>query len=343
MAAKMVRPASVRLAERLSVGPLALGLGLAAALLAGLMLLLAASGDLARIVSGEGTIELGQDFRVGIVLAVMLAFLPAVELFAIRRAQRALDELAPVLELAAEELDAHRLALARVSRARNLRAGVIGATVVMGVFLPEAIVEPVFDPRLMGALHIAHRVMAAVLGFQAGASVRLAVRNSRRLGRWAAESGQLDLLDPTAWAPLARVGLGNAFVSMGVISLLLLLVPDRDAGVGLAGGLALLIAASLVMGGMGLVLPLLPVRARIRAVKQAELARCNRRIAELRRASAAAGELADAIAYRGLVDGVSEWPIDVPQLGRFALVFGLPLASWIAAALVERLIDTAFG
>ena len=55
------------------------------------------------------------------------------------------------------------------------------------------------------------------------------------------------------------------------------------------------------------------------------------------------GKLADVIAYRALIDDVSEWPIDLPQLGRFTLLFGLPLASWIAAAFVERLIDLAIG
>ncbi len=340
----ILRPAGVSLGERLSVGPLRLWLVLAVMLVGAFLLVAGLSGNLVRVASGEAPPEMAQDFRVGIVLALMLAFLPAGELFSTRRAQQSLALLAPLLPLGADELEAHRLQLERTGRRGTLLAAAAGVTFVMvGGFLPEAIAERSLGLDQLGAMPAAHRLMGIALGMAAGSSIRLAVRNSRLLGRWAAERGHLDLLEPTAFSPLARLGLTNAYVSAGVVSLTLLLLPDREAGVGLGAMLAFMIAVSVVMGAIGLVLPMLPLRERIRAERQAELTRCNRRVAELRRGPASAGELADAIAYRGLVEDVSEWPIDLPQLGRFGLVFGLPVASWVAAAFVERLIDAAMG
>jgi hypothetical protein len=53
--------------------------------------------------------------------------------------------------------------------------------------------------------------------------------------------------------------------------------------------------------------------------------------------------LADLIAYRGLIDAVHEWPYDTSTLRRFALYMFIPLLSWAAAAIVERVINQWLG
>ena len=72
---KTIRPSGVRLAERFSLGPLALGSSLAALLLVVLLGMLALTGTLSRLVSGDVPEWLGQDFRVGVVLCLILALL----------------------------------------------------------------------------------------------------------------------------------------------------------------------------------------------------------------------------------------------------------------------------
>ena len=53
--------------------------------------------------------------------------------------------------------------------------------------------------------------------------------------------------------------------------------------------------------------------------------------------------LANLIAWRGLVDGVHEWPLSAPALLRFGLFLMLGLGSWLGAALVERFLERALG
>lgn len=350
-AEKTIRPAGVRLAERFSLGPLALGSSLAALLLVVLLGMLALTGTLSRLVSGDVPEWLGQDFRVGVILCLILAYLPASVLYTVRLAQRSLRELAAVLDLRTDELEERIAELEWVGRKEYLWAGALGLLGLVAIaFLPEAVVTREFDLRALDLLTSSHRVMAAIIGFLSGSGMFVAIMVSRRLASLTEERARIPLLESGRWLPLGRLGLGNAFVSAGLISLLLLLVPDREAGVGLALLLAGLVAGIAVLGGLGLVMPLRGVRERIRQAKRLELEACDERIARLRRAwdeppdsQSDSGKLADVIAYRALIDDVSEWPIDLPQLGRFTLVFGLPLASWVAAAFVERLIDVAIG
>jgi len=56
-------------------------------------------------------------------------------------------------------------------------------------------------------------------------------------------------------------------------------------------------------------------------------------------ANEAGPRMADLVAYKSLIESVSEWPIDVPQRVRLALYLLLPLGSWVAGALVEHVVD----
>jgi len=51
------------------------------------------------------------------------------------------------------------------------------------------------------------------------------------------------------------------------------------------------------------------------------------------------GDLSDLAAYRDLVRSVRDWPINTSSYVRFALYLLIPVTSWAAAAVVERLVD----
>ena len=55
--------------------------------------------------------------------------------------------------------------------------------------------------------------------------------------------------------------------------------------------------------------------------------------------SAPPGRKADLLARWAFVEGLSDWPLDVPTLGRFALYLLIPLGSWLGGALVERVVN----
>ena len=54
------------------------------------------------------------------------------------------------------------------------------------------------------------------------------------------------------------------------------------------------------------------------------------------------GEFSDLAAYRREVDDVPDWPVNTSTYVRFALYSLIPVASWAAAALVERFINALF-
>jgi hypothetical protein len=113
----------------------------------------------------------------------------------------------------------------------------------------------------------------------------------------------------------------------------------------------MLALVSLTIAVTALVLPMLGVHRRLRATKHAELARV---LAAIRgepaalagssiAARAATASLADLVAYRALVEAVSEWPLDAGMRLRFVLYLAIPVGSWLGGALVERLLGVALG
>jgi hypothetical protein len=53
---------------------------------------------------------------------------------------------------------------------------------------------------------------------------------------------------------------------------------------------------------------------------------------------AADSRLSDLIVYRGLIESLSSWPIDLTTLLRFGLYLFVGLGSWLGAAFVERML-----
>jgi len=112
--------------------------------------------------------------------------------------------------------------------------------------------------------------------------------------------------------------------------------------------------ALVTLTGFGLaafLLPLFGAHRRIRELKHAELARVRDAIREAHAhtfAHSAAerpggGRLADLVSYEARIAGVGEWPIDTSTLLRFALYLAIGLGSWVGAAVVERVLETALG
>jgi hypothetical protein len=90
------------------------------------------------------------------------------------------------------------------------------------------------------------------------------------------------------------------------------------------------------------------VHRRIRAAKQAELARIHARaradrdalLAGGAGAAEAAARLPALLALRAQVSDVREWPVDLPTFARLAGFVAIGLASWVGAALVDVAIET---
>ena len=76
-----------------------------------------------------------------------------------------------------------------------------------------------------------------------------------------------------------------------------------------------------------------------------ELERIRKEIAGLCESGASdqpgLGDLAPVLIYRREIAEASEWPFDMSVMGRLALYLIIPPLTWIGAALIEILIDSA--
>ena len=100
----------------------------------------------------------------------------------------------------------------------------------------------------------------------------------------------------------------------------------------------------LVTSILALVYPVRGVHKRLREAKETELRLITGEIAKQRAAfgkqgaASRSGELADLVAYRGLVDSVAEWPFTTSTYTRLFLYALLPVASWGIGVVAEEII-----
>ena len=190
-----------------------------------------------------------------------------------------------------------------------------------------------------------HRVLGVWIGVWLGWFGLALVRVSLRLSRLTREIPGLDPFDAAPLRPIVRHGLSNGLAAAGLATFVGFLGLDM----GLTLMLVVFETLALVLVGVAVALPLLEVRERVQTAKAAELAWCDRAIAEervrIRSRSAPAGSapLSDLLAYRALTERISPWPMDRPALRR-ALLYGLlPLLSWVTSALVQKLVERLVG
>jgi hypothetical protein len=170
-------------------------------------------------------------------------------------------------------------------------------------------------------------------------------RNFSRLGD---RLDSLDLLDRSPLAPFGRRALRNVMLWMLLAAFLSL----TYLGEGWASDLMLLALLALATFTLtAFLLPLTGAHRRMRELKQAELARVRAAIREAREVAlnqgsarpSSGGHLADLLSYEDRIAGVSEWPIDANTLLRLGLYLAIGLGSWVGAAVVERMLETALG
>jgi hypothetical protein len=335
-------PWSERLIEKAHWSPVRLGGLSATALVLTFLGLSLFVGRLPLALAGDAALPVLEDIRIGVVLALLAAYLPAAWASAATRARRTLAELEPVLQGPGAEAAVR--AAGRFDTATLRRAGWAGLATAVGIQLFTDWGESIVILGLPFETYW-HRVMLGMITWFAARGVYATIVESLRFSRIGRDLVRIDLLDPTATAPLARWGLHSALLQIGALSLLSLLFYDLGAAPQLPVTLAVFVSGTLALAGVGLLLPLHGLRQAIQSSKRRELGWCHEQIRDARAAAARTSELslADLVAYRGLVESVREWPLDAPTLRRFALYLVIPLVSWLGGALVERLVDSLAG
>lgn len=339
-----VRPIEHRLAEATRLPPLVVWIAVTALFLALCVAWHNAMGAW-RGLTVDGEPFWRTPWQLEIVFAVILGYLFACGGWIVRSVRRDLDALAPALAIEPAELAAERARVGLFSPAALLAAGAAGAAAGVAVHsLVNMLLPPghsALDDRAWRFLRdvaiwvLAIRLIAVMAG------------SSRRVSQLSERAARIDLLDLRGLAPLARIGLRNALAFALVVSLIAAMGSDEIA-------LPVTLATVAIVGVVGAFTGLLPVRGvhrAIRAAKDAELRTVRAAIARARDAVLAGGAGAEEpaqrmnglLAYEARIAGVGEWPFDLGTLFRFTLFVALPLGSWIAGALVERLVSYVLG
>ena len=339
-------PLTQRLAETPPWSPLRLAFAIAGTLFAAFFALEAIFGRLA-LVFGDGTdhwcLEAQINFRIALVMILLVAYLPAAYAIGARGARRTVEELLPFLRARsdASQLTANS---GRFDRVRLRRAGWIGVAYgfVIPVWTDRSIDVWFLWRNSVEALF--QRGLVLMIGWFVGRFLYSVWAESRRLSQIGRDEVRVDLLDLRCFAPLTRQGLRYALLVVGMISIVTLNLFDYDKP-GLLTVVAVANAVALAAAATALLLPLRGARQAISAAKRSELDWCD---TELHRARAAlasqslpsgVGTLADLVAWRGVVGAVPEWPLDAQTVRRFVLYLAIPIGSWLGGAFVERVVD----
>ncbi len=331
------------------ISPLELGLGISGVLLVALLAWETAHGQWPEIMEAaqggalarqsEGILR---DFRIAVVHVLLVGYLPAAFLAVIRGGKRTVFELQEALDCTREECSALAASI-RLNPLGLAAAALIG--LALGILSPY-IVPPVpltpWNPQTWPPEVAWHRILGPFAAAWAALLVYAVVSVSRRMSRLAVELSSVDLFDLRPLQPFSQQGLTNALLVMGYVSITGLMMLT-ETGFGL---MALILGpTALLVAGAALMLPLRGVHSRIVQAKAEELRWVDDGIQGQRTAMRATDEsptpgmLADLAAYRDLVREIPDWPISSSSYARFALYLLLPVFSWAAAALVERLVS----
>jgi hypothetical protein len=342
-------PWALRLFDRIPLPPLWVGVGIGLAFFALYLtytgLFSERIGLLDGVVTGDDgwgwAAELIQDFFIGFALAVSAA--------SIRGARRDLGDLLPHLDTAERDPEQLERDVLTYQRGPLLAIGlVVGAGVAI---LTSTDPSLWVDGRSPGWQHPSALWLAArnfVNWWVVARAMVLELMLARDFSRLGDRLAGIDLLDRTPLEPFGRRALRNVLLWMLLAAFLSL----TYLGEGWASEMMPLALVGLTSFALAaFLLPLLGAHRRIRELKYAELARVRAAIREAHAhtfAHSAAerpggGRLADLVSYEARIAGVGEWPIDASTLLRFALYLAIGLGSWVGAAVVERVLETALG
>jgi hypothetical protein len=281
-----------------------------------------------------------RDVRIAIVHCLLMGYLPAAFLYVLQNGRRTVMVLQDALDCTPDECE-ELAASVRLSRRGLIVAGIIGVAIsFLGPYLVKPVPDAPWDPSSWNPEIVWHRILGPLILMFSTWLGYAVVGVSLRMSRLAIRLRRIDLLDLSPLAPFTRFGLSNALLAIGVLSILSLMLIETGFGITMVvyGGPTLVIAA------LAFLAPVRGVHERIRLAKEEQLGRLNAAITSRGDAILSpqtdrqGGNLADLVAYRGLIESVPEWPFTSSTYARLALYLLIPLASWMIGVVAEEVV-----
>ncbi|MGE0626099.1 MAG: hypothetical protein AB7I04_16710 [Pseudomonadales bacterium] len=258
----------------------------------------------------------------------------------ISRSLTALSTLAGRFPALADDAEQCRIRLLVKSRGWILRTLLLGlaaglghnALLLAGSDLTEALPHP---PTALTTL------LTVVIWIVMTTAISSLVENAvlfARLGRHT----PVPLLDIRALMPFGSVAVSSTLAMVGAQAAFPLMFFQTD--VSYLAYVPGLIATTVPLIYL-FAAPVWPVHRRIVAAKRAELDRIGSLVRSVAGRDAqsvrAYGDLAPLLVYRREIAAAPEWPFDSTVMGRLALYLVIPPLTWVGAALIELLVDSA--
>lgn len=279
-----------------------------------------------------------------VVTPLTLAYALGISGYLILRQQAELGALAPVVDCAPSEIERLRDRLVRHPRPLLWSAWLVGPLVMGMVNLTGSSVQSILAGEWPAAAGLWGLALPALFWTVFVQMLFVFFRNAWVFHRLGQRHVEIDLLDVESLAPLGRVAVRNLLIFVGGYALApLALIDARGAGRSILTGFLVTAPFSLAL----LILPVYAVHRRLVQEKRAELDRVRRALHG--EGSALVGSpishdseklpVTSLVLYRETIRQVREWPVNAPALLRLAAYVVIPVMAWIAAAVVERLVD----
>jgi hypothetical protein len=254
--------------------------------------------------------------------------------YGVRGALHAVGALEAAGRVPAEETRALAAEAVRLDRrpVALVAGGALLFSVAISFYTPvwsSGVAPPLFNPwRLWFIARLAATIAAALVW------ALLLLRLGTRLAS-AATRAPVDLLDARAFELLLRasaISLALWVAYLSLLAFILVLPAPLELSVVFLG-LALALSALVFLR------PLLVMRRALLRTRERELSAARAAVREVRaRGDAPPGRLADLLTWEARVAAARTWPIDAGGLARLGLYAAVGLASWVGAALVERVL-----
>jgi hypothetical protein len=344
-------PLILRLYARLPMPPLAVGTLIAAFYLVAVFVYFTAVG------SPEGLTPRGEPLDgkrfwevpgwwTLIVNAVMIGFAPTVMTNTLQSVERDVRDLAPSLGASPTAVEAQIREVARLNPwiLRLMGLGV-AAVMIAFTFLDPGLWINRERPPVTHPYFIWFLAQQILLGWLWSRAVVADVATARAFAQLSQQIEHVDLLDLRPLAVFARRGVRSVLYWMVGLAFFSLFWLGPYAGEMNISAFVLLIA----LAAWNLWVLLRGPRRRIRAEKEAQLARIRDEIRAHQQALLAAGpDVGDAaarlpalLAIEARIVSVGELPFDANTVMRFALYVTLGVGSWVGGAVIERLLGAA--